>query len=168
MRSGRKILLTSLFLVATWVSFASISNATDSAPHFGPWLFTDQIRTGDNPRSFVLLTRTDIYDDRSPFLQIICTVGRGYSIALFVKAKAKVPEIGIAIDNKQNLQWRGEMENVGQFGILSAPISAADVSSLTNAQKELVATSPGLGQSFVFNVSETAKAFRVLKAACDD
>ena len=172
-KSGGKIFLASLVLVAMWVSFASTANARESAASFGPWLFTDKPSAGLNPPpTYVLAIDMIEGDARTPRLQITCTIGGGgYSVELFLKTRVMSPGINIAIDNRNNLQWRGEMENFknfGQFGMLRSPISTADVYSLATARKELVATSPGLGQSFVFNVSETAKAFRVLKAACDD
>jgi hypothetical protein len=76
--------------------------------------------------------------------------------------------IAVAIDQRQKLTLRVEVENVGQFGVIEAELSGTDLDKIASAQSALVVTSPALQKKFVFKADQTAKAVRFLRASCQD
>ena len=148
----------------------SLPASAQSAPRIGDWTLNGMNRPlPDTSRGYNLENRlTD--DKHSPWLGITCTERR-YVLRFFVDAAVKSDAKGsfaIAIDGKKPLVVVAtKIDGFGQSGFFQGELSPADLARLSETRMSLTVASPAMPKTFTFNASETARAIRVLRTACD-
>ena len=149
---------------------SATAKAADNAAYFGEWYLSGLLQTGAASRSYRIGHRLDINDDRSPTLEIVC-IGNQYRLRFFPNTSGiggANGAIALAIDRHYMLMLEADIQNVEQLKFLEADLSVADLDRVASAQSTLVLTSPGSHDGLTFKAEQTAKAVRVLRAACQD